>query len=78
MGNFCVVAVFWPDETLMTSTITAGAMPALTPATIASAEIAMAAADMRLLHSFIIWAEPGAAPMKNTLPRCDSSGCNRS
>ena len=67
-GNLSRLAVFRPDPALMTSIITPGSRPDLTPITTASEVATMAVADRKLLASFMVCAEPGFSPMKNTLP----------
>ena len=62
-GNLSSLAVLRPLLALMTSIITCGSSPALTPHTTASDVAAMLVADRRLLRSFIIWPMPGSGPM---------------
>ena len=62
----------------MTSIMTAGSSPDLTPITTASDVAAIAVADRKLLASFMVCAEPGFSPMKNTLPITPSAGFSRS
>ena len=62
----------------MTSIITAGSSPALTPITTASEVAAIAVADRKLLASFMVCAMPGLSPMKNTLPMTASAGFSSS
>ncbi len=58
----------------MTSIITAGSSPALTPITTASDVATIAVADRKLLASFMVCAAPGFSPMKNTFPITSSAG----
>ena len=62
-GNLSSLAVERPLPALITSIITCGSSPALTPSTTASEVAAVAVADSRLLMSFIICPMPGSAPM---------------
>ena len=67
-----------PDPALITSIMTWGSSPDLTPITTASAVAAMAVADKKLLASFMVCPEPGFSPMKNTLPMLSSAGLTAS
>src|SRR6185436_2303098 len=69
-GYLSVDAVLRPLDTFSTSSISCGSSPALTPSASASAVIAIAAWDIRLLASFSVCPRPGFSPTKNTLPRC--------
>ena len=62
-----------PDPALITSIMTLGSRPDLTPITTASEVATIAVADKRLLASFMVCAEPGFSPMKNTLPMTSSA-----
>jgi len=62
-GNLSSLAVLRPLPELITSIITRGSRPALTPSTTASDVAATAVADNRLFTSFIICPMPGSAPM---------------
>src|ERR1700730_16426664 len=73
-GNLSRLAVFCPDPALITSIMTLGSSPDLTPITTASEVATIAVADNRLLASFMVCAEPGFSPMKNTLPITSSAG----
>src|SRR5215470_2716709 len=73
-GNLCSVAVLRPVPALITSSMTRGSSPALTPITIASEVAATAVADRKLLASFIVWPAPGCSLMKNTLPNTCRAG----
>ena len=73
-GNLSRLAVLSPEPALMTSIMTAGSSPALTPITTASDVATIAVADRKLLASFMVCAEPGFSPMKNTLPMTSSAG----
>src|SRR5260370_1386867 len=73
-GNLSRLAVFMPDPALITSIITAGSRPDLTPITTASEVAATAVPDNRLLASFIVSPYPGCCPVKNTLPITPSAG----
>src|SRR5262245_5011434 len=72
--NLSSVAVLRPVPELMTSSMVCGSRPAFTPMTIASEVAVMAAADRKLLHSFIVWPAPGRSPMKNIRPIAASAG----
>ena len=71
------LAVFMPDPALITSIMTLGSRPDLTPITTASEVATTAVADSRLFASFMVCAEPGFSPMKNTLPITSSAGLHR-
>ncbi len=58
----------------MTSIMTAGSSPALTPITTASDVATIAVAERKLFASFIVCAAPGFSPMKNTFPITSSAG----
>ena len=73
-GNLSRLAVFMPEPALMTSIMTAASSPDLTPMVTASEVATTAVADNRLFASFMVWAEPGLVPMKNTLPMTSSAG----
>ena len=49
----------------------------MTPITTASDVATIAVADRKLLASFMVCAEPGFSPMKNTLPMTSSAGFQR-
>ena len=72
------LAVFMPDPALITSIMTLGSSPDLTPITTASEVATTAVADKKLLASFMVWAEPGFSPIKNTLPMISSAGLTAS
>jgi hypothetical protein len=73
-GNLSSVAVLRPLPALITSSMMRGSSPALTPITIASEVAAIAVAERKLLHSFIVCPAPGCSLMKNTLPITFSAG----
>ena len=62
----------------MTSIITAGSSPALTPIATASAVAAIAVAERKLLASFMVCAMPGFSPMTNTVPNTASASLTAS
>ena len=68
-----VDAVLRPEPALMTSIITDGSSPALTPIATASEVAAMAVAERKLLASFMVCAMPGLWPMTKTLPKTESA-----
>src|SRR5215472_6379472 len=72
--NLSSVAVLRPVPELITSSMMRGSSPALTPMTIASDVAVMAAAERKLLHSFIVCPAPGRSPMKKVLPMTGSAG----
>jgi hypothetical protein len=61
-GNLSCVALLRPLLTLITSTITRGSSPALTPITMASDDTASAAAASRLFASFSVCPSPAFSP----------------
>src|ERR1700716_677680 len=67
-GNLSRLAVFMPDPALITSIMTRGSRPDLTPITTASEVATTAVADNRLLASFLVCAEAGFSPVQDTLP----------
>ena len=77
-GNLVSVAELRPVPALITSIISFGSSPALTPMTIASEAIASDVAESRLLASFITCAMPGFSPITKTRPNIASSGFTRS
>ncbi len=62
----------------MTSIITFGSRPALTPMATASEVAAMAVAERKLLASFMVCAMPGLWPITNTLPSTASASLTTS
>ena len=62
----------------MTSIMTAGSSPALTPIATASEVAAMAVAERKLLASFMVCAMPGLWPMMKTLPNTASASLTTS
>src|SRR5262245_5927631 len=73
-GNLSAEATLRPLETLITSSISRGSRPALTPSASASAVIAIAACDIRLLASLSVCPRPGFSPTWNTRPSSFSTG----
>ena len=73
-GNLSRLAVFRPDPELITSIITLGSRPALTPIATASEVATIAVADRKLLASFMVWPAPGLVEMKNGLPIASIAG----
>ena len=73
-GNLSRLAVLRPEPALITSIMIFGSRPDLTPITTASEVATTAVADNRLLASFMVCADPGFSPMKNTFPITPSAG----
>src|SRR5262245_13151323 len=72
--NLSSVAVLRPVPALITSSMMRGSSPALTPITIASEVAVMAAAERKLLHSFMVCPAPGRSPMKKVFPMAANAG----
>src|SRR5262245_23227166 len=72
--NLSSVAVLRPVPELITSSMMRGSSPALTPMTIASDVAVMAAAERKLLQSFMVCPAPGRSLMKKILPIAASAG----
>src|SRR5262245_47276659 len=72
--NLSSVAVLRPVPELITSSMMRGSSPALTPMTIASDVAVMAAAERKLLQSFMVCPAPGRSLMKKVLPIAANAG----